>query len=109
MRSQVGLAFYHFVESLFRNYLMGIVALETPLFLSLLKAMQDGLACTADPRYVVLSASCLDQLATFLFQNMRKSGTQPAMDKLRQHLSQAPGVFVELQEVRFSELSSCLH
>jgi len=100
--AKVGLAFYHFVESLFRNYLMGVVALETPLFLQLLKGLQDGLACTADPRYVVLSASCLDQLATFLFQNMRKA--MPAMDKLRQHLSQAPGVFVELLEVLFNKL-----
>ena len=76
---------------------MGVVALESQLFLQLLRALQDGLACTSDPRYVVLSASCLDQLATFLFQNMRK--TMPAMDKLRGHLSQAPGAFVELLEV----------
>ena len=100
--AKVGLAFYHFVESLFRNYLMGVVALESQLFLSLLKGLQDGLACTSDPRYVVLSASCLDQLATFLFQNMRKA--MPAMDKLRAHLSQAPGAFVELLEVLFNKL-----
>jgi len=100
--AKVGLAFYHFIESLFRNYLMGVVLLETPLFLSLLKGLQEGLASTGDPRYTVLSASCLNHLATFLFQNMRKA--MPAMDKLRTHLSQAPGLFVELLEVLFNRL-----
>lgn len=100
---KLGVAYYHLVESLFRNYLTGAIALQQDLFVRLLASVQDGIVASSDVRFLILSASSVDQLASFVFENARRPSAQ--MTALRAHLDASPDMLSAFLETLFNKLT----
>jgi len=100
---KLGVAYYHLVESLFRNYLTGAIALAPELFVRLLGSVQDGIVASSDVRFLILSASSVDQLASFVFENARRPS--PQMAALRSHLEGSPEMLASFLETLFNKLT----
>merc|ERR1712166_212481 len=100
---KLGVAYYHLVESLFRNSLTGAIALAPELFVRLLGSVQDGIVASSDVRFLILSASSVDQLASFVFENARRPS--PQMAALRSHLEGSPEMLASFLETLFNKLT----
>lgn len=100
---KLGVAYYHLLESLFRNYLTAAIALAPELFVRTLSTVQDGIVASSDMRFLVLSASVVDQLASFIFENARRPS--PQMSALRSHLESSPEMLSGFLEVLFNKLT----
>ena len=69
----------------------------------ILSTVQDGIVASSDVRFLILSASVVDQLATFIFENARRPSAQ--MAALRAHLDSSPEMLSAFLDVLFNKLT----
>lgn len=98
---KLSVAYYCFLEVLFRNHITVILSADSSLFLHLISSISDGI----NSLNATLSTTCcstVDHLASYYFKNQAKD-SEP-MRQLRSHLSVRPDLFHTMLSTLFSLL-----
>jgi len=98
-------AYFSLFEILFRNHTETLLALETPVFLQILKAQHDGITSLDTP----LAAQCsntIDHLASYYFKNNKpgSSNPKPGIVALNHHLNAEPSILSKIMATLFNQL-----
>jgi exportin-7 len=94
-------AYFAFLEVLFRNHLDTLSALDSVVFLQLLKTCQEGLQSAE--LTVATNCSCvIDHVATYMFLN--QSRDKPTAQMIRSHIASNPDLLNQLMSTLFNAL-----
>mmetsp|Transcript_992 Transcript_992/g.1252 ORF Transcript_992/g.1252 Transcript_992/m.1252 type:complete len:1105 (-) Transcript_992:236-3550(-) len=98
-------AYFAFFEILFRNHTETLLALETPVFLQIIKAQHDGITSLDTP----LAAQCantIDHLATYFFKYNKPGAAnpKPGIVALNHHLNSEPTLLSKMMATLFNQL-----
>ena len=95
------LAFYSFLEVLFKSHLDVLAQLDSTVFIQLIKMNHEGLQ-SSDFAVSANSATTIDHIATYMFLNQRKQ--KPTVMKIQQHLASEPALLNQLMNTLFNAL-----
>lgn len=97
---KVAMAYFQFVEVLFRNHLDALVQFDHAVLMQLITALQNGLAAL-DNTVSSRCAAALDHIATFCFRIGLRKATAAA-NAIRNHIAQEPQLFATLLGLLFN-------
>lgn len=99
--------YFHLIEVLFRNHMDMMTELDTPVFLSLISSMLDGLSdfgkerlwpltlfvrlssAAVDTRLSSLAATAIDNFASYMYLSSKKSQPSDAFARLQAHMRES--------------------
>eukprot|EP00927_Polykrikos_kofoidii_P043595 TRINITY_DN37677_c0_g1_i1.p1 TRINITY_DN37677_c0_g1~~TRINITY_DN37677_c0_g1_i1.p1 ORF type:complete len:1104 (+),score=161.54 TRINITY_DN37677_c0_g1_i1:42-3314(+) len=92
--------YYFFLELTSRSHMPKMIELEPVMLATLLASVEEGLL-SFDQSVAMHCCACVENVATFIYQQQRSNKMSPEQERVRRFLHEAPHVFQKILQLMF--------